>query len=29
MSDLSLTIGPEAVADADAVERLHERTFGP
>jgi len=29
MSDLSLTIGPEAAADADAVERLHERTFGP
>jgi predicted N-acetyltransferase YhbS len=29
MSDLSLTIRPEAVADADAIERLHERTFGP
>ena len=29
MSDLSLTIRPEAAADADAIERLHERTFGP
>jgi predicted N-acetyltransferase YhbS len=29
MSDLSLTILPEAEADALAIERLHERTFGP
>jgi GNAT superfamily N-acetyltransferase len=29
MSDLSLTIRPETPDDADAVERLHERTFGP
>jgi predicted N-acetyltransferase YhbS len=29
MSDLSLTILPEKPNDADAVERLHERTFGP
>ncbi len=29
MSELSLTILPEAAADADAIERLHERTFGP
>jgi len=29
MSDLSLTILPEAAADAQAIERLHERTFGP
>ncbi len=29
MTDLSLTIGPETAADADAIERLHERTFGP
>ena len=29
MSDLSLTIRPETLDDADAVERLHERTFGP
>jgi predicted N-acetyltransferase YhbS len=29
MSDLALTISPEAKEDADAVERLHERTFGP
>jgi len=29
MSDLSVTILPEAEADALAIERLHERTFGP
>jgi len=29
MSDLSLTIRPETVNDAQAIERLHERTFGP
>ena len=29
MTDLSLTIAPETAADADAIERLHERTFGP
>jgi predicted N-acetyltransferase YhbS len=29
MSDLSLTIRPETADDADAIERLHERTFGP
>src|ERR1700743_1020526 len=29
MNDLALTILPETKADADAVERLHERTFGP
>jgi predicted N-acetyltransferase YhbS len=29
MSDLSLTIMPEAADDAAAIERLHERTFGP
>jgi predicted N-acetyltransferase YhbS len=29
MSDLSLTILPETEADALAIERLHERTFGP
>src|SRR3979411_615653 len=29
MSDPSLTIRPETAADADAIERLHERTFGP
>jgi predicted N-acetyltransferase YhbS len=29
MSDLSLTILPEIEADALAIERLHERTFGP
>ena len=29
MSDLSLTILPETVNDAQAIERLHERTFGP
>src|ERR1700760_2178265 len=29
MSDLSLTILPETSKDAQAVERLHEHTFGP
>jgi predicted N-acetyltransferase YhbS len=29
MSDLSITILPETAADALAIERLHERTFGP
>ena len=29
MSDLSLTILPEKPNDVDAIERLHERTFGP
>jgi predicted N-acetyltransferase YhbS len=29
MTELSLSILPETPADADAVERLHERTFGP
>ena len=29
MSDLALTIMPETNDDTDAVERLHERTFGP
>ena len=29
MSDLSLTILPETADDAAAIERLHERTFGP
>ena len=29
MSELSVTIRPEAPADAQAIERLHERTFGP
>jgi len=29
MSDLSLTILAETADDADAIERLHERTFGP
>jgi predicted N-acetyltransferase YhbS len=29
MSDLSLTIRPETAEDAAAIERLHERTFGP
>jgi predicted N-acetyltransferase YhbS len=29
MADLSLTILPETEGDAAAVERLHERTFGP
>src|ERR1700744_1342897 len=29
MNDLALTILPEAPDDALAIERLHERTFGP
>ena len=29
MSDPSLTILPETANDAQAIERLHERTFGP
>src|SRR6188474_1509893 len=29
MSELALTVLPETAADAPAVERLHERTFGP
>src|SRR5215467_16337451 len=29
MTDLSVTILPETVDDALAIERLHERTFGP
>jgi predicted N-acetyltransferase YhbS len=29
MNDISLTILPENAADAEAVARLHERTFGP
>jgi predicted N-acetyltransferase YhbS len=29
MSDLSLIILPESPNDAQAIERLHERTFGP
>jgi predicted N-acetyltransferase YhbS len=29
MNDLSLTILPETANDALAIERLHERTFGP
>jgi predicted N-acetyltransferase YhbS len=29
MSELSLTILPETPADEQAIERLHERTFGP
>jgi predicted N-acetyltransferase YhbS len=29
MNDLALTILPESVDDAEAIERLHERTFGP
>jgi len=29
MSELALTILPETLADALAIERLHERTFGP
>jgi predicted N-acetyltransferase YhbS len=29
MTDSSLTILPETVDDAQAIERLHERTFGP
>jgi predicted N-acetyltransferase YhbS len=29
MTDLTLTILPEMPEDAPAIERLHERTFGP
>jgi predicted N-acetyltransferase YhbS len=29
MNDLSLTILPETAGDAQSIERLHERTFGP
>ena len=29
MNDLSITIRPEVPGDAQAIERLHERTFGP
>jgi predicted N-acetyltransferase YhbS len=29
MSDLSLTILPESADDVQAIDRLHERTFGP
>jgi predicted N-acetyltransferase YhbS len=29
MSELDLTILPETAGDATAIERLHERTFGP
>jgi predicted N-acetyltransferase YhbS len=29
MTDLSITISPESADDAVAIERLHERTFGP
>jgi predicted N-acetyltransferase YhbS len=29
MSELSLTISPEKADDAEAIDRLHERTFGP
>lgn len=29
MTDLSLTILPETPEDAEPIERLHERTFGP
>jgi predicted N-acetyltransferase YhbS len=29
MSDLSLTVLAETTNDAQAIERLHERTFGP
>jgi predicted N-acetyltransferase YhbS len=29
MSELSLTISPETADDTEAIERLHERTFGP
>jgi predicted N-acetyltransferase YhbS len=29
MNDISLTILPETDAEAVAIERLHERTFGP
>ena len=29
MNDLSLTILPESAEDSQAIDRLHERTFGP
>ncbi len=29
MNDISLAILPESKDDAEAIERLHERTFGP
>src|SRR3569833_4027947 len=29
MNDLSLSFLPETARDAQAIERLHERTFGP
>jgi predicted N-acetyltransferase YhbS len=29
MSELALTILPETATDAPAIERLHDRTFGP
>jgi predicted N-acetyltransferase YhbS len=29
MSEVSLNIQPETEGDAEAIERLHERTFGP
>ena len=29
MTEISLTILPETAADAPAIDRLHERTFGP
>jgi predicted N-acetyltransferase YhbS len=29
MNDVALTILPETPADAEIIERLHERTFGP
>ena len=29
MNDISVNILPEAADDRDAIERLHERTFGP
>jgi predicted N-acetyltransferase YhbS len=29
MTDVSLTILPEAASDGPAIDRLHERTFGP
>ena len=29
MTELSLVIRPESPTDADAIERLHERAFGP
>jgi predicted N-acetyltransferase YhbS len=29
MNDIALTILPETMGDAQAIERLHERTFGP